>query len=265
MNTYTVGNYTIITQALKKAGITMPKAKAAKTLPNPGATNEDLYRALANSTMDDPYADPAVHTIVAKLTMQSLGGTQAGYADVQRANEYENLLNNEGDLNEQIHTKFEQHAATLEEVAPTIKHLRDLKEATLTGSTDAYAVAISTALREIHQLDIIITAKKRLNTALGRTRYGNSHGASFMYHNATPAQWAQIVNNKDDSIWGIARTGVHLDLAHTDTEVADRFNTMRARRQHALEEPARINKATNGKRLADSYNNALAQSMTRNN
>ena len=242
--------------AIKNAGIQPVELPAIKPLPEaPVVTSRDIAVAILTSTREDPYSDPAVNELVAKMNLTNLGqGLATAYRQEQQERQVAYFEAQTDTILTQLHTEFDATVAKLATDAEAIKGVENFDLLMDSASTPAAMTAAGYAKVHIDHLNKIVIAWEHIWKGLGQFRI-LERAEDLKYMEATYDQWA-ILRLRDKAretqearIWEAFHRGAKLTLAVTPNQVRERFeaanrdpreDAYQAKRDHIDKEAARF-------------------------
>ena len=206
------------------AGTPPPALDPIRPFPKSRTTTTDLVNALANSKSKDPYEDPEVIKLGAKLYIQSLGQLDQAHYHRELERRAAELETHKDAILEQLQEAFDETAGDLVKNAAPIKGVKDPATIDPRTTNRATATAAMDTIQGLMALENIIKAWHDVWMALGNGAYGNSRGLPYTYMTPNAEQWEQIKDNP--TIWEAVHNGIELTLADTPERVGNRYQGM---------------------------------------
>lgn len=236
---------TVVIATLKKIGITPDPLPIIKPLEIPRITAKDIAEAITDSTHKDPFEDPHIQALVSQMVISDQRTPiESHYRNIQETARIQAFKDQADQLLEQIHAKFEQHAESIERLAPLVGRPNSPSDIT----DDRLRVTAAQLTVSISQIEDTIKAWREVWAFKGQTSYGNNNGLPFMFMNVNKEQW-RTIRLDDPTVWNSVRKGAKLTLADSPKHVGERYQTMIHSEQLAYDEAYDKNNREQGAKL----------------
>lgn len=212
--------------AVKRLGITppiLPELRPMPTIGNAQQLAQDAVLIIRESSLEDPYSDPRVTSIVNQIALANFNVTQSNAA-VELRKRAEAFKDAAPGIIKQIEAKFKAAAKALAEHSEPIRHYQQLDTAAILGVSDNHRVAFSKCLEQLHIVDAALGAYRQIFQTLDNYSFVSNDAEFFIYMNPNAEEFKKI--KRDPSVWNVVRNDIALTLAKSPEEASERWTNL---------------------------------------